>query len=122
MEEDGSANFIVPAKLQLFFQALDEKGLAVQSMRSGTHFQPGEELACQGCHEPKHHAPAPMVSQPLAMKRPPSRLQPDVDGTNPFSYPRLVQPVLNKNCVECQKNQNRTCVRKGELCLLTPRL
>ncbi len=26
---------------------------------------------------------------------------PDVDGTNPFSYPRLVQPVLDKHCVEC---------------------
>jgi hypothetical protein len=26
---------------------------------------------------------------------------PDVDGSNPFSYPRLVQPVLDKHCVEC---------------------
>ena len=24
-----------------------------------------------------------------------------MDGSNPFSYPRLVQPVLDKNCVEC---------------------
>lgn len=103
VEEDGSAHFIVPAKLQLFFQALDASGLAVQSMRSGTHFQPGEELSCRGCHEPKNQAPAPLKSVPLAMKRPPSRLRPDVDGTNPFSYPRLVQPVLNKYCVECHK-------------------
>lgn len=103
VEEDGSANFIVPAKVQMFFQALDENGLAVQSMRSGTHFQPGEELSCQGCHEPKHRAPTPLKSQPLALKRKPSRPQPDVDGTNPFSYPRLVQPVLEKNCVECHK-------------------
>ncbi|MEI6646758.1 MAG: hypothetical protein WCP12_12055 [bacterium] len=103
VEADGSAHFIVPAKLQVFFQALDENGLAVQSMRSGTHFQPGEEMACQGCHEPKNRAPGTVKSTPLAMKRPPSRLQPDVDGTNPFSYPRLVQPVLNTYCVECHK-------------------
>ena len=24
-----------------------------------------------------------------------------MDGTNPFSYPRLVQPVLDKHCVAC---------------------
>ncbi len=35
------------------------------------------------------------------MRRPPSRLEPDVDGTNPFSYPRLVQPVLDMHCVKC---------------------
>jgi hypothetical protein len=106
VEEDGSAHFVVPARLQVFFQVLDENGLAVQSMRSGTHFQPGEELACQGCHETKNRAPAPLKSEPMAMKRPPSQLQSDVDGTNPFSYPRLVQPVLNKYCLECHKKNS----------------
>ena len=38
---------------------------------------------------------------PLALRRAPSRLTPDVDGSNPFSYPRLVQPVLDRQCVEC---------------------
>ena len=33
--------------------------------------------------------------------RPPSRITPDVDGSNPFSYPRLVQPVLDRTCVDC---------------------
>jgi hypothetical protein len=28
-------------------------------------------------------------------------LQPGPDGTRPFSYPRLVQPVLDKQCVRC---------------------
>ena len=35
------------------------------------------------------------------MSREPSKLKADVDGTNPFSYPRLVQPVLDKHCVQC---------------------
>lgn len=104
VEADGSAHFIVPARKELFFQALDENGLAITSMRSGTHFQPGEKATCQGCHEPTKRAPIAAGKQmPLAMRRPPSRLAPDVDGTNPFSYPRLVQPVLERNCVECHK-------------------
>jgi hypothetical protein len=100
VEEDGSAHFVAPARRELFFQALDEQGLAVTSMRSGTQFQPGEKAICRGCHEPRHRAPA-LRPASLAMRREPSRLQPDVDGTNPFSYPRLVQPVLDKYCVDC---------------------
>ncbi|HPA18419.1 MAG TPA: hypothetical protein PLU30_11785 [Verrucomicrobiae bacterium] len=108
VETDGSAHFIVPAQKELFFQALDEDGLAVQSMRSATHLQPGEMRTCQGCHEPKARAPVAPKGTPIAMMRPPSRLQPDVDGTNPFSYPRLVQPVLNKHCVAChQQNPDK---------------
>lgn len=103
VEKDGSAHFTVPADKELFFQALDADGLAVQSMRSATYVKPGENLVCQGCHEPKQRAPQAMKSIPLAMRRGPSTLKPDVDGTNPFSYPRLVQPVLEKNCLGCHK-------------------
>jgi hypothetical protein len=41
----------------------------------------------------------------MALKRAPSIPEPDVDGTNPFSYPRLVQPVLEKNCVTCHQKE-----------------
>jgi len=103
VEADGSAHFQVPARKELFFQALDENGLAIQSMRSATYLQPGESLTCQGCHEPKHRTPSSPQGVPLAMRRAPSIMVPDVDGTNPFSYPRLVQPVLDKHCVACHK-------------------
>ena len=62
VEADGSAHFIVPANKELFFQALDEQGLAVQSMRSATYLQEGERLVCQGCHEPQ--APASPSRRP----------------------------------------------------------
>jgi hypothetical protein len=39
--------------------------------------------------------------------RPPSPLEPDVDGSNPFSYPRLVQPVLDRHCVECHAEKDK---------------
>ena len=103
VEEDGSAYFEVPPGKLVYFQALDDQGMAVQSMRSGTYLHPGERLTCHGCHEPKTHAPSPPVAMPLAWQRPPSKLQPDVDGSNPFNYVRLVQGVLDRNCVECHE-------------------
>jgi len=101
VEADGSAHFTVPARKEIFFQALDERGLAVQSMRSATYLQPGENLVCKGCHEPKHESPLGRGEVPLALQRGPSRLEPGVEGSNPFSYARLVQPVLDRKCVAC---------------------
>ncbi len=106
VEADGSAHFTVPANRELFFQALDEDGLAIQSMRSATHVREGERLTCVGCHEPKSRVAQAADVVPLALKRPPSKLVPDVDGSAPFSYPRLVQPVLERNCVKCHE-ENR---------------
>jgi hypothetical protein len=104
VERDGSAHFVLPACREVFFQALDERGLAVTSMRSATQFLPGEKATCRGCHEPRHYTPTAKANA-LALQRAPSRLQPDVDGTNPFSYPRLVQPVLDRFCTACHQQQ-----------------
>jgi hypothetical protein len=101
VESDGSAHFTVPAHKELFFQALDERGLAVQSMRSGTYVQPGEKLVCSGCHEHRQTTPAMPAAAPLALRRAASTPTPDAEGSNPFSYPRLVQPVLDRHCVKC---------------------
>jgi hypothetical protein len=100
VEADGSAYFRVPARKPLYFQALDEAGRAVQSMRSVTYLQPGECRSCLGCHEPRGTVQANRQSI-LALQRPPSKIQPGPDGTLPFSYPRLVQPVLNRHCIRC---------------------
>jgi len=108
VEADGSAHFTVPAHRSIFFQALDQEGLAVQSMRSSTYLHEGETLSCVGCHEPGHRAPANPVVAPLALQRPPSKLTPGVEGSRPFSYSLLVQPVLDRNCVSChEENADR---------------
>jgi hypothetical protein len=102
VESDGSAYFRAPARKPLYFQAVDQAGRAVQSMRSITYLQPGERRSCIGCHESRDTTPANQNQQNLlALRRPPSKIQPGPDGTRPFSYPRLVQPVLNKHCVQC---------------------
>ncbi|MHB8903449.1 MAG: HzsA-related protein, partial [Thermoguttaceae bacterium] len=99
VENDGSAWFRVPAGKPVYFQAVDADGRAVQGMRSLTYLQPGERRGCVGCHEPSGKAPRPRV--PLAAQRPPSILEPGPDGSQPISYPRLVQPVLDRSCVRC---------------------
>jgi hypothetical protein len=96
---DGSAYFRAPARKPLYFQAIDEQGKAVQTMRSVTYLQPGERRGCVGCHEPGN---AVVQTRPtLAMKRGPTRIEPGPDGTRPFSYVRLVQPILEQHCVKC---------------------
>jgi len=99
VERDGSAYFRAPAGKPLYFQAVDAEGRAVQTMRSVTYLQPGERRGCVGCHEPPDVAPP---ARPLlATGRPPSTIRPGPDGTLPLSYPRLVQPVLDRHCVRC---------------------
>ncbi len=54
---DGSAFFRIPSGVPVFFQALDDKGLALQTMRSLTYVLPGQTLSCVGCHESRDQAP-----------------------------------------------------------------
>lgn len=100
VESDGSAYFRAPAGIPLLFQALDERGMAVQTMRSLTYLQPGEHATCIGCHEKRDRVPNVNLSA-QAKKGAPSRIKPGPDGSKPFSYPLLVQPVLDKHCVSC---------------------
>jgi hypothetical protein len=103
VEPDGSAYFRAPAGKPIYFQAVDAQGRAVESMRSVTYLQPGERRGCIGCHEPPGSAAA---SRPtLAMRREPSRLQPGPEGSHPFSFPLLVQPVIDRHCVSCHDGQ-----------------
>ena len=66
--------------------------------------QPGEHLTCVGCHEPRTGAP-PVVRRIAALGREPSEIAPGPDGSNPFSYPLLVQPVLDRACVKCHSGE-----------------
>jgi hypothetical protein len=102
VEEDGSVYCEVPVGAPIYFQALDGNGRAVQSMRSDTYVHPGQTLSCVGCHESKSRTFSNASGEvPMAMQRKPSVLKPDVEGSNPVLFPRLVQPVLDRHCVEC---------------------
>jgi hypothetical protein len=96
---DGSAFFRIPSGVPVFFQALDEKGMAIQTMRTLTYVLPNQTLSCIGCHESRDQAPP--TTGPLAARHGPSKLTPGPEGSWPLRFDRLVQPVLNRSCVEC---------------------
>ncbi|NQT41440.1 MAG: PD40 domain-containing protein [Planctomycetes bacterium] len=102
VEADGSAHFAVPAEKFVFFQLLDEDGMMIQSMRSGTVAQPGETTGCVGCHDERRTAPPPLEAKmPMALKRPPSELDGWYGPPRSFGFTAEVQPVLDRHCVEC---------------------
>jgi hypothetical protein len=102
VESDGSAYFAVPADRFVYFQVLDEQGMMVQSMRSGTIVRPGERAGCVGCHEGREQSASVTVNYgSLAMRRGPSRLEPWQGPERNFSYTAEVQPVLDRACVAC---------------------
>ncbi len=100
VEEDGSAYFEVPSGISVFFQALDERDMAFQTMRSLTYVQPGQTLSCIGCHDSRDGSPR-HAKTPAAARRAPSRLAPGPDGSWPLRFDQLVQPVLDRACVDC---------------------
>ena len=98
--DDGSAAFEAPARTPFYFQLLDEKGHAVQTMRSWTMLQPGEAASCVGCHE-NANAAAPTSADGkdkgrFTVKR--GLLRRPERG---FSFAKDVQPILDRRCVKC---------------------
>jgi hypothetical protein len=81
------------------FQALDADGLAYRTMRTVTYLQPGERRACVGCHERRNETAYATAAR--ASRRPAARLRRSPLDGEPFSYVRVVQPVLDRHCVRC---------------------
>ncbi|MHB8955053.1 MAG: HzsA-related protein [Pirellulaceae bacterium] len=105
VEADGSAHFKVPAQVPIYFMAMDEFGRAVQRMRSFTHLMPGEQQSCVGCHADRNYVTPNTSARPLAAMRPAEELTAPEWGVRGFSYPHIVQPVLDQHCVECHNAQ-----------------
>ncbi|MFC1736511.1 hypothetical protein ACFL1X_10350 [Candidatus Hydrogenedentota bacterium] len=100
VNDDGSASFKAPAKVPIYFMVIDAEGRAIQRMRSFTHLMPGEVQGCIGCHESRNESP-PGRKLTAAIDREPLELDPPEWGLDGFSYARVVQLVLDKNCVQC---------------------
>ncbi|RKX35423.1 MAG: hypothetical protein DRP64_19335, partial [Verrucomicrobia bacterium] len=107
VEEDGSVYFEAPIAKELMLQPLDENFMAVQSMRTVVFVHPGEQLSCQGCHESKTQTPPALARAPLAVQRPPSKLQPEIGPIEPISYYRQIKPIFERSCVPCHAEENQ---------------
>jgi hypothetical protein len=75
--------------------------MAVQTMRSATYVQPGEQRTCVGCHEPRQAAPPNRAGR--ALSREPSEIALGPEGSWPLHFETLVQPVLARRCVSCHE-------------------
>jgi len=110
VEEDGSAHFLVPANANIFFQALDENYLAVQTERTFVNYMPGETRSCVGCHETPDNGTPPSPGRLIALAREPSVPGPQIGetvGRRPLHYPTDVQPVLDRHCVKCHGGKDK---------------
>ena len=105
VEADGSASFEVPPMRSIYFALLDENEESIKQMRSFVTLQPGERLSCVGCHEPRQSTSAadPRTGQ-LALAREPSKIRPIAGAPQIMEFPRDVQPILDRHCVECHNH------------------
>ena len=107
VEPDGSAYMQLPAMRSLFLVALDENDLSVKRMQSFVTLQPGERTSCVGCHEQRSKA-VPFTPGLLALKNPPQKITPVAGMPDVFDFPRDIQPILDKHCVECHNPDRRS--------------
>jgi hypothetical protein len=108
VEQDGSVNFTAPVAKEFYFQLLDERGLAVRSMRTGTYVHAGEKLSCIGCHESRSSSPKAMTGVPMALRREPSVIKTEVvSGAVPFNWHLLAKPVLQQKCAVCHIKEGK---------------
>jgi hypothetical protein len=102
VHEDGSAMFEVPPRTPIYLQLIDDKGYAVQTMRSWATLMPNETFSCVGCHEDKDEAPQRPDRVSIAMRNKPQKLKAlGHVSSRSFSYAEFVQPILDKHCVSC---------------------
>jgi hypothetical protein len=110
---DGSALFEVPARTPVYFQCIDTNGYVVQSMRSWSTLMPGEVYSCIGCHESTDAVPPTGKDAVMAMKAGAQKLTPFNGLSGGFSYPKIVQPILDKHCIKCHNDRtNRKAADK----------
>ena len=107
VEDDGSAHFQVPANVPIYFLALDRQGRAVQRMRTFTHLMPGETQGCIGCHADRNYATFSRTGSASACLNRRRTLTAPPWGARNLDYSTVVQPVLDKHCVQCHNHLDR---------------
>ena len=70
-------------------------------MQSFLTVQPGEVTGCVGCHEQRTGAPHAKHADLAALRRAPSRVEPIAGVPDVIDFPRDIQPILDRHCVEC---------------------
>lgn len=107
VEPDGSVHMELPANRSFFFVALDENDSSVKRMQSFLSVMPGEVTSCIGCHEERTNTPVLHNNRrSLAILKSPSKPMAAKDIPGIIDFPRDIQPILDRHCIECHKPEN----------------
>lgn len=103
--EDGSAYFMAPAGVELYWIALDSSGKEIRRMGSITQITAGEIQGCIGCHESRFTAPPIRTGGMDRLATGPDRITPEPWGAGPVDFVKQVQPVFDRYCVRCHSGR-----------------
>lgn len=101
INEDGSIYFEAPSGRLLYFQVLDKDKRLIRSMRTFIQATPGTVRSCIGCHEDKNNTPMPQPRAFSSLQGKPKELKLESWGGGYMDYPRLIQPVWDRHCIDC---------------------
>jgi hypothetical protein len=108
VHEDGSAMFEVPAMESIYLQVLDARGRVIQTTRSWDTVRPGEMKSCMGCHDKGSRSFEGLPERPArAFQHGVQKLEPFYGPTRGFSFPREIQPILDRKCVSCHDGSGK---------------
>ncbi len=117
IEEDGSCCFEMPCNVPISLQPLDEKGQAVQLMRSWVVGMPGERVSCSGCHEDNRSSihTTRTIADEQYFKGQMQKIRPtDGDGVRPWGFANEMFPVVKKYCLSCHGDAEKAPVAKAD--------
>ena len=105
VEPSGSVAFKGPAGAPLYFQLLDKNKMCIMGMRTFVYLQAGETSSCIGCHEDPNMSVPVKPTGDIKIRK----LIPPQSSNYPggFSYAHTIQPILDKNCIQCHGLKNK---------------
>jgi hypothetical protein len=111
IHEDGSVRVDVPAMVSQYHQVLNAKGQVIQTTRTWDTIRPGEQKSCMGCHVKEDANFYPYEEKDtIAWTREPQKLKPFYGESRGFSFIKEIQPILDRNCIDCHDGSQDECI------------
>ena len=105
--KDGSWLANVPPYLPVHLQPIDKYGLAIRNQQLWIQTMPNEVRRCAGCHESRIGQAVPALGQggTVAEQHLPEPFTEAIADRREFPWDKVVQPILNNNCISCHNPQ-----------------
>lgn len=100
IEQDGSFQVRVPAKIPLTFQLLDAHQMAVDRQETWTWVMGNENRGCIGCHENRELSPPNIFVD--AVTKPAVELTAGVEKRRTVDFRNQIAPIIKKKCATSQ--------------------